>query len=276
MAPVQDRTYRTNNVCELLLILSLTQGKLNSVHDNGPRADSWSSLNMPVTTLGASDADAILQQITANKAVAPPNTDYHVPFYSATNYAEQVTDWLTNRGDANESRSEVSFDFDTGNSVDVNSFNHTNVGGDQYEPWLSLGVNDDRCEESSMISYADQLQTTITMSWDDQFRAIDIQSGRWYVHIPSLHPLSTYYLDSCLLKKQGHPRQLYLQTRERRPRRSQGIGPRREVRRRLEPSLRNRILWRHDHRVSQSCWKRRDHSPLWYSRCRQQGRGRRE
>ena len=143
---------------------------------------------MPVTTLGASDADAILQQITATKAVAPPSADYHVPFYSAANYPEQVMDWLRNRGDANKSRSEVSFDFSTGNSVDENSFNHTNVGGDQYEPWLSLGVKDDRCEESSMISYGDQLHTTITMSWDGQFRAIDVQSGRWYVHIPSLHP----------------------------------------------------------------------------------------
>ncbi|KAI4936440.1 hypothetical protein J4E85_001770 [Alternaria conjuncta] len=148
-------------------------------------------INMPVTALGASDADAILQQITANKAVAPSNADYHVPFYSAANYLEQVMDWLRNRGDTNKSRSEVSFDFDTGNSVDENSFSHTNGGGDHYVPWLSLGVNDDRCEESSMTSYGDQLHTTITMSWDDQFRAIDIQSGRWDIRGSSTYKLKS-------------------------------------------------------------------------------------
>ena len=169
---------------------------------------------MPVTTLGAPDADAILQQITANNAVAPPNADYYVPLYSAPNYAEQVTDWLRNRGDTNKSRSEVSFDFNTGNSVDENSFNHTNGGGDHYVPWLSLDVKDDQSEEGTVLTDGDQLHTTITMSWDDQFRAIDIQSGRWYVHLPSLHPLLTYYPDSRSLKTKGCSRQLYLQTQE--------------------------------------------------------------
>jgi len=135
---------------------------------------------MPVTTLGAPDADAILQQITANNAVAPPNADYYVPLYAAPHYAEQVTDWLTNRGDANKSRSEVSFDFDTGNSVDEKSFNHTNGGGDHFVPWLSLDVNDGQSEEGPVLTVGDQLHTTITMSWDDQVRAIDIHSGKWY------------------------------------------------------------------------------------------------
>ena len=212
MAPVQDRTYRTNTVCELLLNLSLTQGKLNGVHENDSKAYTSSSLNMPVTTLRAPDTDSILQQIIANNAVAPPDAEYYVPFYSAANYPEQVMDWLRNRGDANKSRSEVSFDFNTGNSVDENSFNHTNGGGDHYVPWLSLDINDGQSEEGPVLTDGDQLHTTITMSWDGQFRAIDVQSGRWYVHIPSLHPLSTHYPDSRSRKIQGHPRQLYLQT----------------------------------------------------------------
>jgi len=174
-----------------LIPLNSTQGKLNSVHDNGPRAYIWSSFNMPVTTLRATDADAILQQISASNAVAPPGADYYLPLYSAPNYAEQMTEWLENWGDANKTRSEVSFDFNTGNSVDEDSLKHTSGDGDRYVPWLSLG-NDasDYGQVSSMLTCEDQLQTTITMSWDDQFRAIDIQSGRWYVHLPSLHPLS--------------------------------------------------------------------------------------
>ncbi|KAI4617463.1 hypothetical protein J4E80_005666 [Alternaria sp. BMP 0032] len=148
-------------------------------------------INMPVTALGASDADAILQQIKANKAMAPPNADYHVPFYSAANYLEQVMNWLRNRGDANKSRSEVSFDFNTGNSVDENGFNHTNGGGDHYVPWLSLDVNDGQSEEGPVLTDGDQVHTTITMSWDDQFRAIDVQSGRWDIRDNSTYKLKS-------------------------------------------------------------------------------------
>ncbi|KAI4703151.1 hypothetical protein J4E81_002028 [Alternaria sp. BMP 2799] len=152
---------------------------------------TFPGFNMPVTTLGTSDADAILQQITANKAVAPPNTDYHVPFYSAANYPEQVMGWLRNRGDANKSRSEVSFDCNTGNSVDENSFNQTNGGGDHYVPWLSLDVNDGQSEEGPVLTDGDQVHTTITMSWDDQFRAIDVQSGRWDIRDNSTYKLKS-------------------------------------------------------------------------------------
>jgi hypothetical protein len=140
---------------------------------------------MPITTLGAPDADAILRQITTKSAVAPPKTDYYLPLYSATGYTDQVADWLNNASNTNKPRSEVSFDFNKGSKVDEKSFKHTSGGGGlsfDYVPWISLGVNasvDNK--ESSMFTHEDQVKTTFTMSWDDQFRAIQVNSGVWYV-----------------------------------------------------------------------------------------------
>ena len=141
---------------------------------------------MPVTTLGAQDADAILRQITKNGVVAPPTADYYVPLYSAPNYAGQVTEWLNKASVKNKPRGEVTIDFNKGSKVDEKSFKHTNAGGGvsfDYVPWISLGVNasvDNK--ESSMFTHEDQLKTTLTMSWDDQFRAIHVNSGLWCVY----------------------------------------------------------------------------------------------
>ncbi|KAI4637822.1 hypothetical protein J4E83_000640 [Alternaria metachromatica] len=139
--------------------------------------------NMPVTTLGAQDADAIVRQLEKDGVVAPPKHDYYVPLYSAPEYAGQVADWLSMAKKENKPRGEATIDVNKGSKVDEKSFTHTSGGGGvsvDYVPWISLGVNasvDNK--ESSMFTHEDQLKTTLTMSWDDQFRAINVNSGSW-------------------------------------------------------------------------------------------------
>ncbi|KAI4692137.1 uncharacterized protein J4E84_003105 [Alternaria hordeiaustralica] len=139
--------------------------------------------NMPVTTLGGPDADAVVRQVRKSGVVAPPTTDYYVPLYTAPAYAVQVAQWLKAAQVENKPRGEATIDFNKGSKVDEKSFTHTSGGGGvsvDYVPWISLGVNasvDNK--ESSMFTHEDQLKTTLTMSWDDQFRAINVNSGSW-------------------------------------------------------------------------------------------------
>ncbi|KAI4956065.1 hypothetical protein J4E91_000275 [Alternaria rosae] len=152
-------------------------------------------LNMPVVTLGAQDADAILRQITTKGVVASPTADYYVPLYSAPTYAEQVAGWLSTASVKNKPRGEVTIDFNKGSKVDEKSFKHTNAGGGvsfDYVPWISLGANasvDNK--ESTMFTHEDQLKTTLTMSWDDQFRKIDVNSGKWDIRGNSAYKLKS-------------------------------------------------------------------------------------
>jgi outer membrane cobalamin receptor len=140
---------------------------------------------MPVTKLGAPDADAILRQITTESVVTAPKADFYLPLYSALDYAGRVSQWLSTAGAKDKSRDQVDFDFNKGSKVDEKSFKHTSGGSGllfDYVPWLSLGVNAqvDKKEEN-MFTHEDQLKTTFSMSWDDRFRAININSGKWYV-----------------------------------------------------------------------------------------------
>jgi hypothetical protein len=154
-------------------------------YDNDPKPNNCLSINMPVTTLGAPDTDAILRQITTEKLVTAPKTDFYLPLYSAPDYAGQVSRWLSAVEAKDKPHDQVDFDFNKGSKVDEKSFKHTSGGGGlsfDYMPWFSLGINakvDNK--EENMFTHEDELKTTFSMSWDDQFRAININSGKWYV-----------------------------------------------------------------------------------------------